>query len=74
MEKTLLYVELEPTAGCWQILMGGQVVASHDAKEAAIEVAKRMARNRHEVLGERSGVVYPICGGERVCLEFPEAA
>lgn len=72
MVKTMLYVE--PGAGGWQIVSRGHVLASHHAKQDAIELATRMARNRHEVLGECSGVVYSICSGERVCLEFPAAA
>lgn len=67
MERTLLYVE--PAEDRWQIVLDNKVLASHDARHAAIDMAMHFARNRHEVTGEPTGVVAPICNGEVVLLD-----
>lgn len=67
MERTLLYVE--PADGCWQVVLANQVLASHDARHGAIDVAMQLARNRYEITGEPTGVVAPICNGEVVLLD-----
>lgn len=67
MERTLLYVE--PAEGCWQVVLANEVLASHQARHAAIDMAMQFARNRHEVTGEPTGVAAPICNGEVVVLD-----
>ena len=67
MERTLLYVA--PAEGCWQVTLANEVLGSHQARHAAIDLAMRFARNRHEATGEPTGVVAPICNGEVVVLE-----
>lgn len=68
MERTLLYVE--PADGCWQVVLEDRILASHEARHAAIDLATQLARNRHEITGEPTGVVGPICStGEVVLLD-----
>lgn len=66
MERTLLYVE--PAEGSWRIVLANEILATYHARPAAIEMAKRLARNRHEITGEPTGVVASICNGEVVVL------
>lgn len=67
MERILLSVE--PADGAWQVVSDHTVLAREPRKQSAIELARRYARNRHEVTGEPTGVVAPICNGEWVVLE-----
>ena len=66
MERTLLSVE--PADEGWQVLLDDEPLALHASKRAAIDLAMRCARNRHEITGEPTGVVAPICNGEVVLL------
>ncbi len=67
MERTLLYVE--PAEDGWQVVLAKSVLATHDARHSAIDAAMHLARNRHEITGEPTGVVAPICNGEVVLLD-----
>lgn len=67
MERTLLSVE--PADGCWQVVLGGCLLGSHEGRHDAIALATHFARNRYEITGEPTGVVGPIGNGEVVLLE-----